>query len=105
MTRADEKEASSNRLHDRAERMAVQFPVKWAKGQGLSHDISATGMYFLTDKDCVEGSLIELKIELETPAGALTLQCEGEVRRVAQHDGKTGIAVRFTRQEIVTSRP
>ena len=105
MTRTDAKEASSSRLHDRAERLPVQFPVKWAQGQGISHDISATGMYFLSDRDCVEGSLIELNIELDTPAGALTLQCEGEVRRVAQHDGKTGIAVRFTRQEIVSSRP
>ena len=105
MTRTDKQEASSKMQRERAERLAVQFPVKWGQGQGISHDISATGMYFLTDKDCVEGSLIELNIELDTPAGALTLQCEGEVRRVAQHDGKTGIAVRFTRQEIVTPRP
>lgn len=105
MTNMKATQKPAEELRERAERLAVQFPVKWAEGQGVSHDISATGMYFLMDKDCQPGSVIELKIELDTPAGALTMKCEGEVRRVQQQNGKTGIAVHFTKQEIVTSRP
>ena len=105
MAESMDKQRPLDALQERAQRMAVEFPVKWAQGQGVSRDISATGMYFVMDQDCQPGSMIDLNIELDTPAGALTLQCQGEVRRVQQHDGKTGIAIHFTKQEIVSSRP
>ena len=107
--------------HHRAERLVVKVPVdlqqasgtpvpgaKWASvdlqhAKGVTHDVSATGVYFETDLKFEKGSLIRFKINFDTPVegNRTQLECTGRIVRVETHGaGKVGIAVEFDEQKL-----
>ena len=90
----------TNRLEDR---LASHFPIKLAEAEGVTHNISASGVFFELEKNQVEGSEIEFTIELQTPGGPLNLVCRAEVVRVQELNGKYGIAAKITSQEFQAS--
>jgi hypothetical protein len=86
----------TDRRHARRYRVAV--PVELELGTGLTRDISASGVFFETGSLFPVGITISFSLVLEhaDPGGLVRLQCQGEVVRVEQHEGKVGVAVCFT---------
>ena len=107
----------------RADRHTVKAPVdleqawgtpspdsKWASvdlehAQGVTHDLSSTGVYFETDLKFEKGSLIRFKINFDSPilGNKTQLECMGRIVRVELRDmGKVGIAVKLDEQHLRT---
>ena len=84
----------------REDRLPLQYPVKLASASGLTHNISASGVFFEVDEDQSPGSEIAFTIELQTPGGPLNLVCQAQVTRVQKQNGKYGIAAKIINQEF-----
>lgn len=78
------------------ERVRVALPVQLETGKGLTRDISASGIYFETDVELVQGSPINLEVEFDSSGGKLMLKAQGSVVRIEQLGGKIGVAVSIT---------
>jgi hypothetical protein len=69
---------------------------------GITHNVSATGLYILQSQQCETGSHIDFWVDLNTPGGKLKLCCEGEVVRVDKVDDRFGIGVKILSQVMKT---
>lgn len=79
-------------------RVKTTLPVSVNDDDGFTKDVSATGMYIVQGKTQEVGSRIEFSIELNTAMGKMRLHGEGEVVRVEELDGKTGIGIKVLHQ-------
>ena len=69
-----------------APRIATAVPVEFELGHGVTRDFSTSGVCFATSASLKAGEPLQFAVFLE-PEGedeAVTLQCEGTVRRVQQ---------------------
>lgn len=85
----------------RWQRAAERFGVDWLTRIGSSEarvkDYSATGMYLEFEGKAPIGSVVEFVIAVEEGGKTLQMTCAGEVARIIEKDGKTGLGIRFTR--------
>ena len=94
----------------RAERFVVDSPVTFGSGfaidmrrigRGRAKNLSATGVYFETDKACDIGSKIHFSIELDGPNGKSMLRCSGTiVRSEALPNRRHGFGVSIQKQRM-----
>ena len=63
--------------------------------QGLTRNISATGIYFETETAGEPGSRVRFTVEVNVRGEKLKLVCEGEVVRVEHNNGMLGIAAKL----------
>lgn len=68
--------------------------------EGVTRDISASGIYLMQDRECATGAHIDFCINLDTPGGQLKLCCEGEVVRVEKVDARYGLGIKILSQVI-----
>lgn len=96
----------------RAQRFPLTLPleVKWQEPAGEARqpanirDISATGVYFLLDRELDPASKVEFFVRLNiegAPAGGILLHCVGSIVRVERQDGDVGIAASIDRYRFV----
>jgi len=67
-------------------------------------DISATGVYFLLDRELQPASKVEFFVRLNiegAPSGGVLLHCVGSIVRVERKDGDVGVAARIDRYRFV----
>jgi len=88
-----------------SDRIRAQVPVRLLDGEGeaTSTDLSATGIFLVTDAVIELKKTIRFSIEYQDNLNAgvkLYLECFGEVVRVEQVNGKTGIGVRITEYHL-----
>lgn len=83
------------------ERVAAVRPVLLEHGEGLTRDLSPSGVYFETDEQFSAGGSIRFSLEFDNPGGKLALNCEGTIVRVENHEGKVGVAVRIVQSSLV----
>ncbi|MBT9505788.1 PilZ domain-containing protein [Rhodoferax sp.] len=82
--------------HDRgADRFDTALAVEMGGVQGLTRNISATGIYFETETTQEPGSRVQFTVEVNVRGEKLKLVCEGEVTRVDRKDGTLGIAAKL----------
>jgi hypothetical protein len=76
-------------------RIAVQLPLELENGKGVTRDVSASGVFFLTDVSFSIGTPITFCLLLEQvdPLGPLRVRCQGQVVRLECCKGKAGVAV------------
>ena len=77
-------------------RLGAALAVKLGRKSGVTHDVSASGVFFETDAAYHKGSKIHFEIDLDTPWGKAVCDCRGRIVRVVRRDGTVGIAVQFT---------
>ena len=83
-------------------RQALRYPiplrVELERGNGITWDISTSGVLFETDQVFLAGAPIRLTLFLNsTQSGIPTcLHCQGRVVRTEKRGEKTGLAVAFT---------
>ena len=85
---------------ERAERVPATMPIRLNGSQGVTKDISATGVFFEFDEHQEVGSRITFQIDFETPGGVLKLNCDGEIVRVEDFGAKKGIGVKILNQNL-----
>jgi len=99
--RTDEDVMATASARRREERVPTALPVRLSEGTtGVTRDVSASGVFFETDKECVAGSEISFAIEVDGPTGKMMLKCQGRVVRVEQRDGKIGVAAKIVESRL-----
>jgi PilZ domain len=78
-----------------AQRIVVRLPVELENGKGITRDVSAGGVFFLTDLSFSIGEPINFRLVLERadPVGPLRVRCQGRVVRLERCDSARGVAV------------
>lgn len=71
------------------------MPVMVGGVPGLTHNISARGVYFETDAEQSVGALVNFTIEYSLYGRKRRLLCEGKVVRVERQGGRVGVAARL----------
>ncbi|POA19880.1 MULTISPECIES: PilZ domain-containing protein [unclassified Pseudomonas] len=69
--------------------------------EGVTRDISASGLYFETDSEQQVGSLIDFEIELDTPGGPMKFKAQGQIVRIEPQGGRTGAGVKLLASRLV----
>ena len=70
-------------------------------GNGVTRDISASGLYFETDSEQQVGSLIDFEIELDTPGGPMKFKAQGQIVRIEPQGGRAGVGVKLLASRLV----
>jgi len=75
-------------------RHAIRLPVQLARGSGLTRDVSAGGVYFLTDQAYPLDSQLDLTLVFGAtlPESPIQVQCRARVVRVEPRSDGVGIA-------------
>lgn len=62
---------------------------------GVTHNVSPSGVYFETDSPQRVGGLIDFEIEFDSPGGPLKFKAHGQIVRLEPQDGRTGVGVKL----------
>lgn len=77
------------------ERVQVEHLVRVGNTGGMTRDISASGVYFEADLPFSLGQVVGFAIEFGRQGVNFILKCVGEVVRVDERSGKSGVAVKI----------
>jgi len=81
----------------RGQRVHTALPVFLKNAEGITRDVSASGVFFWTSEStCALGELISFTVELKRPEGRMILKCHGDVVRTEARHGEMGVAVKIT---------
>jgi hypothetical protein len=78
-----------------AERFDSAIPVALEGAVGEVRNISDTGLYFETDVEQKVGSLVDLTLEFQLGGKPHRVQCQAEVVRISQLNGRVGVGARL----------
>ncbi|PNB70545.1 PilZ domain-containing protein [Pseudomonas sp. GW456-E7] len=70
-------------------------------GNGVTRDISASGLYFETDSEQQVGSLIDFEIELDAPGGPMKFRAQGQIVRIESLGDRAGVGVKLLASRLV----
>jgi hypothetical protein len=73
------------------ERFKSNLAIKLAQGKGIAHNVSASGIYFVTDVALPQGKPVKFTFEFQVPGGAIHLNCIARVVRVEKRGNKKGV--------------
>jgi hypothetical protein len=86
----------------RGQRILTALPVFLKNAQGITRDVSASGVYFMTSEAiCALGELINFSVELRRREGTMVLKCQGDVVRTEPRASEFGVAVRIVDSAMV----
>lgn len=97
-------------------RFSMNLPLVVRTPKGENHgevitetrDVSFRGLYFLLEGNYQPGSSLEFVLTLPkevTMAGDVQIRCIGQIVRVEDHNGRSGIAARIEKFEYLPVRP
>jgi hypothetical protein len=94
-------------MRRREQRLAVALPVELPNGEGVTRDVSASGVFFETAVSFSPGSTIRLCLLLEhaDPIGPIRLHCQGKVVRLERLHGRIGVAVAIDQHHFDPMEP
>jgi hypothetical protein len=82
--------------HRSEPRERIALPLQLENGcQGMTRDISASGLFFETDREQRVGSLIDFEIEFDWLSGLMKFKAQCEIVRIEPRGDKTGGALKF----------
>ena len=80
----------------RGQRIHTALPVHLKSAEGITRDVSASGVFFWTTAPyCALGELISFSVELKRPEGRMMLKCQGDVIRMEPRATEIGVAVKI----------
>jgi len=83
------------------DRINCEHPVNLGDTKGITRNISASGVYFVTNSFYMPGNLISFTVEFDSPGGKLLLKCDGQVIRIEPRDGEVGVAVKILKSVMM----
>jgi hypothetical protein len=80
----------------RDERFASELTIKFDQGDGVMRNISASGLYFVTEADLKPGESLKFTLEFSgVQIGLVSARCEGRVVRVEPQGALKGVGATF----------
>lgn len=80
----------------RDERFDADLTIKLDRGDGLMRNVSASGVYFMTDVDLKPGEALKFTLEFSgLQIGVVSARCEARVVRVDRQGALKGIGAMF----------
>jgi PilZ domain len=77
----------------RDERFATSVPVRLEHGEGVTRDVSANGIYFVTDVAFQAGATVRFALDFQNfPGGPIQVNCIARVMRIEERGEKNGVA-------------
>ena len=84
------------------ERFESTVPVQLERGLAVARNVSATGIYFVTDVTLEKGEPVKFTLEFkDSPGGAIRVSCTAQVVRVERCDGKLGVGASISGFEFI----
>ena len=85
-----------------AERYDTQVPLRLEQGGGMVRNVSASGLYFVTDVPLEEGKPMKLTFEFQSlPSGSIQVNCMARVVRLEDQGEMTGVAASIDSFEFI----
>ena len=89
----------------REERIRAVLPVDTGNAEGVTCDVSASGMLFETDAAFAMGDTIEFTVDFDTPGGRMIrLKCRGNIVRTEVRNTRLGVAVKILEARMEEAR-
>jgi len=83
------------------ERVNAVIPVHIeGGGEGETRNLSAQGLFFVTDSKIEPGNQLRFTIEFASAAGTFHLDCVAEIVRVESQEGKIGVGARIIESRL-----
>jgi hypothetical protein len=80
----------------RDERFESDLKIKLEQGEGVLRNVSASGVYFVTDVDLEPSTPVSFSLEFNAPqTGAIEARCLARIVRVEQQGSLKGVAALF----------
>jgi hypothetical protein len=85
----------------RDERFDTTLRLRLEQGEGLVRNVSANGIYFVTDAALEEGAPVRFSLEFQNfPGGPVSVNCIARIVRVEQQGEKKGVAASISSFEF-----
>ena len=83
------------------ERYGADLTVRFEGGEGAVRNVSASGIYFLTDVALKEGQPVRFTLDFESfPSGPISVNCIARIVRVEEQGARKGIAAAISSFEF-----
>ena len=83
------------------ERFHTELAVRLEGGEGVTRDVSASGIYFLTDVALEKGQAVNFTLEFrDFPSGPVAVDCSAHVVRVEEQGARKGVGVSISSFEF-----
>jgi PilZ domain-containing protein len=83
-------------MKPRGERFQSDLTIKLDRGDGVMRNVSASGVYFVTDVDLKPGEMLKFTLEFSgVEIGVVSARCEARVVRVEPQGAQKGVAAEF----------
>jgi len=83
------------------ERVVAHLPVKLDGGEGVVRNVSANGIYFVTDVALRTGQPVKFTLEfLDFPSGPLAVNCVARVVRIEEQGTRRGVGASISSFEF-----
>ena len=83
------------------ERFATQLAIKLDGGEGVVRNVSANGIYFVTDVALKQGQPVKFTLEfLDFPSGPLAVNCLARIVRLEEQGTRQGVAASISSFEF-----
>ncbi|OGA53257.1 MAG: hypothetical protein A3F74_09350 [Betaproteobacteria bacterium RIFCSPLOWO2_12_FULL_62_58] len=90
--------------NDQGKRIEKRAYATWAldvgKAKGITHDISASGMFFEMEASYRFEPSIDFEWDFDTPQGTMMLKGQGTIVRIEPRGARVGVAVKIVESEI-----
>jgi hypothetical protein len=83
------------------ERFKTELAVKLNGGAGVARNVSASGIYFVTDVALQEGAPVKFRLEFDDfPSGPITVNCVARIVRIEEQGASKGIGASISSFEF-----
>jgi hypothetical protein len=83
------------------ERFETELTVRIGSGSGIVRNVSASGIYFVTDVALEEGQPVKFTLEFERfPSGPIGVNCIARIVRVEEQGARKGVAASISSFEF-----
>lgn len=81
------------------------MPLRIGAGVGgTTRNVSPSGVYFESEAEQTVGSVIDFRIDFDTPGGPICLKCRGEIIRTERHGSRVGAALKILESKFEAGR-
>ena len=83
------------------ERFQIELPIKLEGGDGVARNVSASGIYFVTDVALQVGQPVKFTLEFQDfPSGPIAVNCVARVVRLEERGAGRGVGVSISSFEF-----
>lgn len=88
------------------ERFPTELPIKLEGAEGVAHNVSANGIYFVTDAALHVGQPVMFTMEfVDFPSGPIAVNCVARVVRLEERGAQLGVGASISSFEFHRIRP